>query len=138
MKEFIEKLIGRLEEVSIPIFDKDTEMESKVIFTDIAKNIVNQLAEEYEYAEEQGLLIKLPCKVGDTVYYPEEEINYIYPVKISKIIVLDSEIVQYDGCFFDCYGDPSVEFEFDYADFGKTVFLTKEEAEQALAEMKGV
>ena len=48
MNEFIEKLIGRLEEVSIPIFDEDTEMESIVIFTDIAKNIVNELAEEYE------------------------------------------------------------------------------------------
>ena len=29
-----------------------------------------------------------------------------------------------------------MEFEFDYADIGKTVFLTKEEAEQALAKMK--
>lgn len=48
MKEFIEKLIARLEEVSIPIFDEDTEMESKVIFTDISKNIANQLAEEYK------------------------------------------------------------------------------------------
>lgn len=47
MKEFIEKLIGALEEVSIPIYDSDTETENKVVFADVAKNIVNQLAEEY-------------------------------------------------------------------------------------------
>lgn len=58
MKEFIEKLIARLEEVSIPIFDEDTEMESKVIFTDIAKNIVNQLAEEYKGGW-------IPCSSGN-------------------------------------------------------------------------
>lgn len=30
-------------------------------------NIYNRLR-EYEIAEEQGLLLRLPCKVGDTVY----------------------------------------------------------------------
>lgn len=29
------------------------------------------------------------------------------------------------------------EFTYRFSDIGKTVFLTKEEAEQALAEMKG-
>ena len=48
MKEFIEKLIGRLEELSIPIYDSDGEIKNKVVFTDIAKNIVNELAEEYK------------------------------------------------------------------------------------------
>ena len=39
MKEFIEKQIERLEELSIPIYDSDGEIENKVVFTDIAKNI---------------------------------------------------------------------------------------------------
>ena len=47
MKEFIEKLIGRLEEVSIPIYDEDVKAEGKVIYTDIAINIINKLAEEH-------------------------------------------------------------------------------------------
>lgn len=51
MKEFIEKLIGRLEELSIPIYDSDGEIKNKVVFTDIAKNIVNELAEEYKLLE---------------------------------------------------------------------------------------
>ena len=93
---------------------------------------------EYEDAEEQGLLLKLPCKVGDTVYYPENDINFIFPVRISKIIVMDLELMQFDGCFFDCNGDPAIEYEFDNDDFGKTVFLTKEEAEQALVGKKEV
>ncbi len=33
------------------------------------KNLLIQKLGEYEDLEEQGLLIKLPCKVGDTVYY---------------------------------------------------------------------
>lgn len=48
MKEFIKKLIGRLEKLSIPIYDSDGEIENKVVFTDIAKNIVNELAEKYK------------------------------------------------------------------------------------------
>lgn len=40
-----------------------------------------------------------------------------------------------NGCFFDCNGDASIEFEFDGADFGKSIFLTREEAEQALEQM---
>ncbi len=31
-------------------------------------DVANKLA-EYEDLEEQGLLLKLPCKVGDTIYY---------------------------------------------------------------------
>lgn len=48
MKEFINKLIAKLEKLSIPIYDSDGEIENKVVFTDIAKNIVNELAEKYK------------------------------------------------------------------------------------------
>ena len=72
----------------------------------------------YEDAEEQGLLIKLPCKVGDTVYRIEYVVvknhNFNYEVGISdrkfNLLLL--------------------------GEFGKTVFLTREEAESALA--KGI
>lgn len=43
---------------------------------------------------------------------------------------------QYNGCFFNGYGDPEKDFEFDTEDFGKDVFLTKEAAEKALKEME--
>ena len=72
---------------------------------------------EYETAEEEGRLVVLPCKVGDIVY---------------KIM-----------CQRDNFDDrpyriiTSVNFRLDMADdIGKTVFLTIEEAEKALMEIK--
>lgn len=72
---------------------------------------------KYEDAEENGLLLRLPCKKGSTVW------------------LLDN---------FDCEGkllkQPKIresKFNHRLLDFvGKTVFLTKEEAEAALAKMK--
>ena len=81
--------------------------------------------ESYKAAEEQGLLIRLPCKVGDKIYQIEG--GYIYKFDAEKI-----EIRKEDGEYIYCI---------DYMDyrkenFGKIVFLTKEEAEQALARME--
>ena len=69
---------------------------------------------EYEDLEEQGRLIKLPCKVGDDIYYilgiPNET-----PCTIDK-------------CVFELS---------DINDIGKTLFLTKSEAEARLKELRG-
>ena len=79
----------------------------------------------YEDAEEQGLLIRLPCKVGDTIYKVDRVSNKIKQHKVVKFEV---------GRAVD-----QVDFEnFDYCflhHFGKTVFLTKSEAEAKLKEM---
>lgn len=69
---------------------------------------------EYEDAEEQGLLLKLPCKVGDDVYY-------ILGIPNETPCVIES-------CVFELS---------DIHRIGKTLFLTREEAEQALEAMKG-
>lgn len=97
---------------------------------------------EYEDAEEQGLLLKLPCKVGNMVYRINEGArNPIIPMVVTeirykalrsgkvikKIMVSDDIAVRTDGC--------SVYYE---EEIGKKIFLTKEEADQALAEMKEV
>lgn len=106
-------------------------------------NCVN-LAEEHEMLsmllEELQVLIAgqsmFLCNVGDTVYFPDKEINFVFPVKISQIVISDlgdgKQSVQYNGCFFNCDGDPSMEFEFDNEDFCKIVFFSKEEAVQQL------
>ena len=77
---------------------------------------VKKLA-EYETFEKERRLVVLPCKVGDIVY---------------KIM-----------CQRDNFDDrpyriiTSVNFRLDMADdIGKTVFLTREEAEKALKEMR--
>ena len=64
----------------------------------------------YEDAEEQGLLLRLPCKVGDTVYH------------IVGRIILEVENVD---LFF-------LLLSVAEGRFGKTVFLAKEETETML------
>lgn len=89
----------------------------------------NKLA-EYEDLEEQGLLIKLPCKVGDMVWfntYKHGEDVGLQPHKVEEVRV--RFLMERD------YADPYTEIP-DY-DFGKTVFLTKEEAEAKLKELEG-
>jgi hypothetical protein len=96
---------------------------------------------EYEDLEEQGRLIKLPCKVGDMLYYPDKEFNIIIPMRLTEIVIkfngLDTSSCQYDCSSFDECGDVYEEYEFDTNDFGKSVFLIKSEAEAKLKELRG-
>lgn len=85
----------------------------------------------YEDAEEQGLLLRLPCKVGDKVYQISE--NFIEPCTVEVIYLAD--YVDGDGnhcnmaeIHYDRYDCPYVSTEIYFTDFGKTVFLTREEA----------
>ena len=62
-----------------------------------AKKAVERLA-EYEDAEENGLLVRLPCKVGDKVYvaYPEtRSLCDIHPCTVQSIYLTDGDIVLY-------------------------------------------
>ena len=85
---------------------------------------------EYKDLEEQGLLLRLPVKVGDTVYairYGEEN---DFVVVETKIIEIRQNV---NGIFFE----PLISRKaYKIDDFGKEVFLTKAEAEQKLKEME--
>ena len=94
----------------------------------------------YEDLEEQGRLIELPCKVGDTVW------SFVYETIIcGEVIAIKYEIeVENYGTSIGKkitidFSDIDGEFEatVDFQDFGKKVFLTKEEVEIKLKEMKG-
>ena len=95
------------------------------------KCMVNKLA-EYEDAEEQGLLLRLPCKVGNTAWYIDDDDDdypieiVITTIEIKKDYILYHAEERYNG------GTLAIIEE----EFGKTIFLTKEEAEQALEQMK--
>ena len=136
---------------------------------------------EYEDAEEQGLLLRLPCEVGDTVFAittckdfekvldgtlygangePGTATGYYCPYELSDSCPFESDFDEYIGyiggceCFENkfaifedciesimiCENDKMIFLEncesFSFSDFGKTIFLTKEEAEEALAKMK--
>ena len=118
-------------------------------------NVLQKLA-DYEDLEEQGRLVKLPCKEaytqsGDIVYliYDDEMVECthcglsINPVDGKAYIALatDEDIFPYRR--------PVPEYDFDPTDLctntidaevgeiGKTVFLTKSEAEAKLKELRG-
>ena len=84
---------------------------------------------EYEQLEEQGLLVRLPCKVGEKLW-----------------CIVNSEIRELRVHHFDMPAFGTTDIVFRYADgfklerfvgeIGKTVFLTREEAEKKLEETK--
>ena len=94
---------------------------------------------DYEDAEEQGLLLRLPCKVGDVVYQISE--NFIEPCTVETIF-LGKYMDRNGNCcnmaeiYYDRDDCPYVSTAIYFTDIGETVFLTKEEAEQKLKEME--
>lgn len=97
-------------------------------------DVIDKLA-EYEDLEEQGRLIKLPCKVGDVVYvkmasyckthYAEAEVkDFVHFISCGFCIVVTSK-------YFDKQNIP-------FSEIGKTVFFTRSEAEAKLKELRGV
>lgn len=93
--------------------------------------IMQKELKEYEDLETQGLLVRLPCKVGDTVYVPTRVL-----VSEFKITAIFCDIHgTYFYWLFYC-GIYERTSGFSECDIGKTVFLTREEAEKKLEEMK--
>lgn len=93
------------------------------------KQIYDRLA-EYEDLEEQGLLVRLPCKVGDTVYWVTESGDCVHCEHYDGIICID----EFECCMGIC-PKTIIEVEFELHKLGlvgKTIFLTIEEAEKAL------
>lgn len=75
-------------------------------------------AHNLHVADKEGRCVVLPCKVGDTVWRIKRTFE-TYPDKSKPYIEPDAFLLQ------------------DVFNIGKTVFLTREEAEKALAEMEG-
>ena len=95
---------------------------------------------EYEDLEEQGLLLKLPCKIGSIVYV----IDTIYECDNGYMDCIMEFPDRYQcEIGFKCeYEHEKLvvrpeSFDFKMLDnFNKTVFLTKEEAEKALERLE--
>lgn len=94
----------------------------------ISKDIIKYLEEleRYKIAEQQGLLVKLPCKIGDAIYRMTPETL----VPITRDIIMQITIC--DG-FILLHGE--VISEIDAAEIGETAFFSMEEAEQKLKEL---
>ena len=80
-------------------------------------------------ADQEGRVVVLPCKRGDELWthgtFPSG--GEVYKVVVSDVSTLNGRTV------LNTYGFGTIRPE----DIGKNVFLTREEAEKALAEMDG-
>ena len=101
----------------------------KMTKAEMSKEIrrLRKFEEEINQKIEQGLLVELPCKVGDTVY----SIPFDGNKKIFKHKVKDLRLL-FISASKDCD-----YIENNFAWFGENIFLTKEEAEAKLRELKG-
>lgn len=127
----MERLTGRDAYGDIVANEEMQIIASRGTTYDDLHNIINHLAEklcEYEDLEEQGRLHKLPCKVGDTVYYINPNEN-----TINELVVYSFDIrpLQHFACDY-------MGARLNFNQFGKTVFLTREEAETKLKELRDI
>lgn len=84
--------------------------------------------------KDKSRFIELLCNVGDTVYEFYKPVNQIIPYEIEDVHI-DKEQTRYFATAFDIdYNKYLDEIDFNEDEIGKTVFLTKEEAEKALKE----
>jgi len=106
---------------------------------------------ELMVADVNGKILRLPCNPGDRVFavgkqqIVECKVDSIYLDKRRHGVCVTFNCVSCPGCpFYTPIPDPEGDFrcagelneaEIDFCAFGKTVFTTYEEAENALREM---
>lgn len=85
---------------------------------------IRELAE----ADKDGRVVVLPCRQGDELWtYCNQPVKRVYSFTVSDVSTLNGRTV------LNTLGLGTIRPE----DIGKTVFMTREEAEKALAEMEG-
>ena len=97
---------------------------------DGAKGEIPSRLRKLAEADMDGRCVVLPCKVGDVVYGFHGEYT-ILPM-VAKWLETN-----YDGWSVAAQYVPMAPRFYRFSDFGKTVFLSFEEAERALREMEG-
>jgi hypothetical protein len=101
---------------------------------EIVKRMVEKLA-EYEDLEEQGRLLKLPCKVGDTIYAVGEIVKEYKVISVGYHSDKATNRIKFCIETLPVNGSRVVAAFYD-KEFGKNVFLTKSAAEAKLKELR--
>ena len=100
---------------------------------------------EYEDAEEQGLLLRLPCGIGSDIYFIPSKVNFRLNLlsglaEENRVFhqVVDRITFRKNGWYMECDADLEYEIRRILRDenYGVTWFLSKEEAEAKLKEME--
>lgn len=103
--------------------------------------IMQKELKEYKDLEKHGLLVRLPCKVGDMVLDNDFGYQELYKIKAFSYGYCDSYVEPDIGTedeiifYYENYTG-SITGAFPMSEIGKTVFLTREEAEKKLEESR--
>lgn len=120
--------------------------EVKNLDTCVLYDLIDRKAEklkvggDYERLEKKGRFIKLPCKVGDTIWDNDFGKPCIYTITGFSFGTgegyIDEPINNKEVIYYYSNYSGSITGGFVVSEIGKTVFLTKSEAEQKLKEME--
>ena len=108
---------------------------------DFEVKAMNKLA-DYEDAEEQGLLLRLQCNVGDIIW----DVDYGKPCAYTITgysfgtaeDYIDEPIKEDEIVYYYTNSNGSINGSFTASAIGESLFLSKEEAEKSLAGKKEV
>lgn len=110
---------------------------------EVVDKLYNANVEEYRTKIENGTLVELPCKVGDTVWtincwqeYGKKELGEPYSVTRYELHENKCSCIEINDK--NCYrGEISIIAREKYKGITPYVFLTKAEAEAKLLQLKG-
>lgn len=157
-RDFARSLMVTLAKDEMPI--SDTEFDEEILdnlaidtFSDVRglialfyRNLwamanLRETLKKYEDLEERGRLIKLPCKVGDTVWDNDCGRPCAYTITAFSFGECEEYICEpvttKETVFYYANSSGSITGSFAESEIGKSVFLTKAEAEEKLKELRG-
>ena len=129
-------------ESDIPAETVISDLKYAISAADVAPVVHGELTEhirELLRAEQDGRLVVLPCKVGDTLWVTGRD-NVPREMELEapdiRTVCTDEDNLCMSTCNRKPDGFCAYRLRNDGADIGKTVFLTREEAEKALEARK--
>ena len=136
--EMREQLFELLTDCEIKYAQYLSEECDKAIKGDVTKQLFKRLEFYADHLIENGVVVP-PCKVGDHIYYNFSK-NASLPFGANRtraLLVRAIASTEDKKGWFVRTSFEGIIHDFKFSDFGKTVFLTKEQAEQKLKEMRG-
>ena len=119
------------EEIKAP-FTEDTMINLAAQAMGVEPSRIRELAE----ADKDGRVVVLPCKVGDTVWIVGT-VRKLYSAKVRTFFCGHPSAVRGHDDGGHIHMIRTTECDIPMQEFGKTVFLSREEAERAIQEMEG-
>ena len=116
--------------------DKADEIALKLMrLADLERLCSYDRLRELAEADKDGRCVVLPCKVGDTVWIVGA-VRKLYSAKVRTFFCGHTSAVRGDDDGGHIHMIRTTECDIPMQEFGKNVFLSREEAEKALQEME--